>query len=69
VSSDHGNRTFFEGTAALPSQTPPALKKLRAVELAELRGDNLTPEQRAAERRGADRVYDYTIVRDLGNGE
>ena len=37
VCSDHGPRVFFEGTAYLPADTPPALAALRQQELQALR--------------------------------
>lgn len=45
----------------LPSETPLGLRRLREMELVELRGDG------KGERKMTDRIYDYDIYNDLGN--
>lgn len=58
VSSDHGERVFFEGAARLPRDTPPALVEARARELAILRGEG-------AGKQGTKRAYQYATYDDL----
>eukprot|EP00877_Chromochloris_zofingiensis_P001289 jgi/Chrzof1/11160/Cz05g26050.t1 len=65
VSSEHGQRVFFEGSGTLPSDTPPGLQDLRKQELAEKWGEN-KPGVKDAVRSGADRVYDYDVYNNLG---
>ncbi|KAG2452554.1 hypothetical protein HYH02_002791 [Chlamydomonas schloesseri] len=64
VSSEHGWRVFFEGTAYLPAATPPSLVDERLRELQELQG---TPTTRTLERRPADRIYWYQTYDDLSS--
>ncbi|ERN13790.1 lipoxygenase 6, chloroplastic [Amborella trichopoda] len=54
-------RIFFSNQAYLPSQTPSGLKDLRQNELNSLQGNG------KGERKGYDRIYDYTTYNDLGN--
>ncbi|KAJ4817934.1 Lipoxygenase [Rhynchospora pubera] len=54
-------RVFFTNKPYLPSETPLGLRRLREMELMELRGDG------KGERKMTDRIYDYDIYNDLGN--
>ncbi|KAF3338491.1 putative lipoxygenase 5 [Carex littledalei] len=54
-------RIFFTNKPYLPSETPLGLRRLREMELMELRGDG------KGERKMTDRIYDYDIYNDLGN--
>lgn len=47
----------------LPAVTPNGLKKLRAEELATLRGNG------QGERQTQDRIYDYDVYNDLGDSD
>ncbi|PNW74735.1 hypothetical protein CHLRE_12g512300v5 [Chlamydomonas reinhardtii] len=64
VSSEHGWRVFFEGTAYLPAHTPPSLRDERQRELQALQG---TPADRTQPRRPADRIYWYQTYDDLSS--
>jgi Lipoxygenase len=52
---------FCQVQPYLPSETPLGLRRLREMELMELRGDG------KGERKMTDRIYDYDIYNDLGN--
>ncbi|KAJ4724606.1 Lipoxygenase [Melia azedarach] len=54
-------RIFFTDKSFLPSRTPDGLKRLRAEELANLRGNG------QGQRKASDRIYDYDAYNDLGN--
>ncbi|MCO5611429.1 hypothetical protein L7F22_065682 [Adiantum nelumboides] len=54
-------RVFFSNQPFLPSETPPALLKLRDDELLALRGDG------KGQRIHGQRVYDYAVYNDLSN--
>ncbi|KAL9255426.1 Linoleate 13S-lipoxygenase 2-1, chloroplastic-like protein [Drosera capensis] len=53
-------RIFFTNKSYLPSQTPGGLKRLREIELQNLRGNG------KGERKTFDRIYDYDKYNDLG---
>uniref|UniRef100_A0A0C9S917 Lipoxygenase n=1 Tax=Wollemia nobilis TaxID=56998 RepID=A0A0C9S917_9CONI len=55
------DRIFFSNRTYLPSETPPALLKMRNEELENLRGNG------TGKRKEWDRVYDYDFYNDLGN--
>ncbi|XP_059075875.1 probable linoleate 9S-lipoxygenase 5 isoform X2 [Cryptomeria japonica] len=61
ASRNKKDRIFFSNRSYLPSETPPALLKLRNEELISLRGDG------TGEREELDRLYDYDFYNDLGN--
>ncbi|KAI5057554.1 hypothetical protein GOP47_0027569 [Adiantum capillus-veneris] len=54
-------RVFFSNQPLLPSETPPAILKLRDDELLALRGDG------KGQRVHGQRVYDYDVYHDLSN--
>ncbi|KAJ7980723.1 Lipoxygenase [Quillaja saponaria] len=54
-------RMFFTNKCYLPSNTPTGLKKLRANELVNLRGDG------QGERKSFERIYDYDVYNDIGD--
>ncbi|XP_076894829.1 lipoxygenase 2, chloroplastic-like [Bidens hawaiensis] len=54
-------RIFFTDKSYLPSETPEALKSLRAEDLESLRGNG------EGERQPYDRIYDYDVYDDLGD--
>ncbi|KAK9072570.1 hypothetical protein SSX86_009005 [Deinandra increscens subsp. villosa] len=56
-------RIFFTDKSYLPSETPEALKSLRAADLESLRGNG------EGERQSYDRIYDYDVYDDLGDPE
>ncbi|XP_038697093.1 linoleate 13S-lipoxygenase 2-1, chloroplastic-like [Tripterygium wilfordii] len=63
VHSKHANpndRVFFTNKSYLTDETPAGLKRLRAQELANLRGNG------TGERKLTDRIYDYDKYNDLG---
>ncbi|KAK9909995.1 hypothetical protein M0R45_033972 [Rubus argutus] len=63
VHSKHYNaqkRVFFTNKSYLPSETPSGLKRLREIELQNLRGNG------EGERKTSDRIYDYDTYNDLG---
>ncbi|KAJ0953122.1 putative linoleate 13S-lipoxygenase [Helianthus annuus] len=53
-------RIFFTNKSYLPSETPEALKSLRAEDLESLRGNG------EGQRKSQDRIYDYDVYNDLG---
>ncbi|XP_015873266.3 linoleate 13S-lipoxygenase 2-1, chloroplastic [Ziziphus jujuba] len=64
VHSKHDNpkkRIFFANKSYLPSETPSGLKKLRELELQNLRGNG------EGERKTYERIYDYDAYNDLGD--
>ncbi|KAL0562226.1 hypothetical protein IC582_002678 [Cucumis melo] len=59
---DHpAKRIFFSNKPYLPGETPAGIKKLREIELKDIRGDG------KGERKLSDRVYDFDVYNDLGN--
>ncbi|XP_068343487.1 linoleate 13S-lipoxygenase 2-1, chloroplastic-like isoform X1 [Pyrus communis] len=54
-------RIFFSNKSYIPSETPSGLKKLRELELQNLRGDG------EGQRKTFDRIYDYDTYNDLGD--
>ncbi|PKA66701.1 putative linoleate 9S-lipoxygenase 5 [Apostasia shenzhenica] len=61
VKHTSADRLFFSTTSYLPSQTPAALRELRAEELRGLRGTS------RGERKKWERIYDYDCYNDLGD--
>ncbi|KAM2968510.1 hypothetical protein FF1_028649 [Malus domestica] len=54
-------RIFFTTKSYLPSETPSGLKRLRELELENLRGNG------QGERKTSDRIYDYDTYNDIGD--
>ncbi|XP_021822570.1 linoleate 13S-lipoxygenase 2-1, chloroplastic-like [Prunus avium] len=54
-------RIFFTNKSYIPSETPSGLKRLRELELENLRGNG------QGERKTSDRIYDYDTYNDLGD--
>ncbi|ONI20265.1 hypothetical protein PRUPE_2G005300 [Prunus persica] len=54
-------RIFFTNKSYIPSETPNGLKRLRELELENLRGNG------EGERKTSDRIYDYDTYNDLGD--
>ncbi|BFG20110.1 hypothetical protein CerSpe_063850 [Prunus speciosa] len=54
-------RIFFTNKSYIPSETPSGLKRLRELELENLRGNG------EGERKTTDRIYDYDTYNDLGD--
>ncbi|KAK9170114.1 hypothetical protein Syun_002254 [Stephania yunnanensis] len=54
-------RIFFSDKSYLPAQTPDGLKRLRDLDLENLRGDG------TGERKESDRIYDYDVYNDLAD--
>lgn len=54
-------RIFFTNKSYIPSETPSGLKRLRELELENLRGNG------EGERKTSDRIYDYDTYNDLGD--
>ncbi|GMH00077.1 hypothetical protein Nepgr_001916 [Nepenthes gracilis] len=54
-------RIFFTDKSYLPSETPKGLKRLREIELENLRGNG------QGERKSSERIYDYDTYNDLGD--
>eukprot|EP00884_Botryococcus_braunii_P022835 jgi/Botrbrau1/9235/Bobra.0028s0030.1 len=58
-----GERPLFPSTARLPSATPKPIAGLRRKELAHIQGSE-DEKARLAQRKGADRIYDYDVNND-----
>ncbi|ONI20271.1 hypothetical protein PRUPE_2G005800 [Prunus persica] len=54
-------RIFFTNKSYIPSETPSGLKRIREMELENLRGNG------EGERKPFDRIYDYDTYNDLGD--
>ncbi|KAK9096529.1 hypothetical protein Sjap_022026 [Stephania japonica] len=61
MSQNHDLRIFFSNKSYLPAQTPDGLKRLRNLDLENLRGDG------TGERKESDRIYDYDVYNDLAD--
>ncbi|TKY67439.1 Linoleate 13S-lipoxygenase 2-1 [Spatholobus suberectus] len=55
------NRVFFSNKCYLPRETPSGLRRLRAEELSNMRGNG------EGERKSFERIYDYDIYNDIGD--
>ncbi|XP_022985897.1 linoleate 13S-lipoxygenase 2-1, chloroplastic-like [Cucurbita maxima] len=60
-------RIFFSTKSYLPGNTPAGLVKLRAEDLANLRGQKPDGTEDKNERKGFERIYDYDVYNDLGD--
>ncbi|KAK9170086.1 hypothetical protein Syun_002226 [Stephania yunnanensis] len=61
LSRNRDLRIFFSNKSYLPGQTPDGLKRLRDLDLENLRGDG------TGERKESDRIYDYDVYNDLAD--
>ncbi|KAK9157038.1 hypothetical protein Scep_003612 [Stephania cephalantha] len=61
LSQNRDLRIFFSNKSYLPAQTPDGLKRLRDLDLENLRGDG------TGERKESDRIYDYDVYNDLAD--